>query len=378
MSTPSGPRILSIEGLGRLIDALKAQGYRVVGPTRRDSAIVYDDLESADQLPVGWRDVQAPGSYRLEERDDGAVFGFVVGSQSFKKYFQPPTERLFQLRRKEKGWDVIASDDSEPPVALFGARGCEIAAMGVQDRVLMQGPYPDPGYSRRRQGAFIVAVSCIEPAASCFCTSMGGGPRPRAGFDLALTELLPASGHGRHRFYVEVGTARGAELLDCCDSEPATDADRAATERVEKTAEASMSRRMDADGLQALLQNNLEHPRWDDVAERCLTCANCTLVCPTCFCTRTDDLTDLSGEQAERVRTWDSCFSLDYSHMHGGSARTSVKARYRQWLTHKLSTWFDQFGSSGCVGCGRCITWCPAGIDITAEVAAIRATSGKD
>ena len=125
--------------------------------------------------------------------------------------------------------------------------------------------------------------------------------------------------------------------------------------------------------IKELLYRNLEHPRWEDVARRCLSCTNCTLVCPTCFCTTVEDATDLSGGHAERRRRWDSCFSMDFSYIHGGYIRPSVKARYRQWMTHKLATWIDQFGTSGCVGCGRCITWCPVGIDITAEVKAIRA-----
>ncbi|MBF0393567.1 MAG: 4Fe-4S dicluster domain-containing protein, partial [Alphaproteobacteria bacterium] len=119
---------------------------------------------------------------------------------------------------------------------------------------------------------------------------------------------------------------------------------------------------------------NREHPRWDEVAKRCLTCGNCTMVCPTCFCTTVDDVTDLGGTRTERVRSWDSCFTLDFSYIHGGSVRNEGSSRYRQWITHKLSSWHDQFGSSGCVGCGRCITWCPVGIDITEEVGAIRAS----
>jgi Fe-S-cluster-containing hydrogenase component 2 len=117
---------------------------------------------------------------------------------------------------------------------------------------------------------------------------------------------------------------------------------------------------------------NLEHPRWDDVAERCLSCTNCTLVCPTCFCFAVEDVNSLDGERAERTQRWDSCFTLGHSMLHGaGSVRGDTRSRYRQWLTHKLSTWWDQFDESGCVGCGRCISWCPAGIDLTEEVAAI-------
>ena len=133
-----------------------------------------------------------------------------------------------------------------------------------------------------------------------------------------------------------------------------------------------MGRHLPTDGLRDLLYASAESPHWDDVAERCLACTNCTAVCPTCFCTSVEDVSDLSGDVDERHRVWDSCFSMEYSRLHGGAVRTSTGARYRQWVTHKLASWTDQFGMSGCVGCGRCITWCPAAIDLTAEVGALR------
>ena len=138
-----------------------------------------------------------------------------------------------------------------------------------------------------------------------------------------------------------------------------------------------MGRQLDTTGLPELLAANREHPRFAEVAGRCLTCGNCTSVCPTCFCTSVEDVNDLADGSAERWRVWDTCFSVDYSYIHGGSVRRSPEARYRQWLTHKFGTWVDQFGTSGCVGCGRCITWCPVGIDVTEELAAIRATEGE-
>ena len=125
-----------------------------------------------------------------------------------------------------------------------------------------------------------------------------------------------------------------------------------------------------------LLRRNLEHRAWSRVAERCLGCANCTMVCPTCFCATVEDTTDLSGAIAERRRKWDSCFTCEFSSIHGGSIRRSGAARYRQWMTHKLSSWWQQFETSGCVGCGRCIVWCPVGIDITEEAHAIAAGEG--
>jgi ferredoxin len=133
-------------------------------------------------------------------------------------------------------------------------------------------------------------------------------------------------------------------------------------------------RSLDTEGIRDLLFSNLEHPRWDEVASRCLSCTNCTLVCPTCFCSSVTEVADLSGDRVDRERQWASCFTLDHARIHGGSVRSTTASRYRQWLTHKLAGWIDQFGSSGCTGCGRCITWCPVGIDLTEEVAAIRAT----
>ena len=134
---------------------------------------------------------------------------------------------------------------------------------------------------------------------------------------------------------------------------------------------AGIQRPMPAAGVHVLLLRNLAHPRWKDVARRCLTCGNCTMVCPTCFCTTVEDASDLSGQRVSRSQRWDSCFDLQFTNLHGGSIRSSTQSRYRQWISHKLSTWHDQFGGSGCVGCGRCIVWCPVGIDITAEAMAL-------
>ncbi|MFB8830748.1 4Fe-4S dicluster domain-containing protein [Azotobacter sp. CWF10] len=250
-------------------------------------------------------------------------------------------------------------------------RACDLKAIAIQDRVFGEGDYRDTAYERRRHDAFIVALNCSEAGNTCFCVSMGSGPKAEGAFDLALTELLDER---RHEFLVEVGSAAGEAVLAGLPQRPALESDRAAAAAVVARTAGRMGRHLDTTGLQDLLQSNPEHPRWDEVAGRCLTCANCTMVCPTCFCTTAEDHSDLAGSSAERVRLWDSCFTLDFSYIHGGSVRQTDKGRYRQWMTHKLSTWFDQFGSSGCVGCGRCITWCPVGIDITEEVAAIRAT----
>ncbi len=360
------------DDIGRLIEALAHRGYTVYGPTVRDGAVVYDHIPSEKALPAGWTDEQAPGSYRLKHSDNRALFGYVIGPQSWKKYLHPAEVRLMSAARDNGKFRILNNETApQQPYAFLGVRACEIQAIAVQDRVLLEDKYRDPIYAERRQAAFIVAVQCTQAAKTCFCASMGSGPRARTGFDLALTEL---TGEGGHRFVVETGSERGAELMTEIHAAAATDGDLRQADAAMECAERQQVRRIDNTGIQELLSRNFEHPRWDDVARRCLACANCTMVCPTCFCTNFEDVTDVTGEHAERRRYWDSCFTLGFSYIHGGNIRNSAKARYRQWLTHKLGTWFDQFGSSGCVGCGRCITWCPVGIDLTEEVRAIRET----
>ncbi len=371
---PGESLVIELEGLARLVGVLGDRGFLVIGPTVRSGAIVYDVLESADDLPAGYTDVQEPGRYRLERRDDEARFGFAVGAQSWKRELLPPELQLWRAERGPDGAFAIAPDaPAPPPLAFIGVRSCELHAIQIQDRVLVGGAHADDDYEARRRDAFIVAVNCGEAGGTCFCVSMQTGPQVGAGHDLALTELLDEDGH---RFLVEVGSERGARIADELPARPAEPRDHEAAARAVAHAASQMGRSLDTEGLAELLQRNREHPRWEEVADRCLTCGNCTLVCPTCFCTTVEDVTDLAGGEAERQRQWDSCFSIDFSRMHGGAARVSAPSRYRQWMTHKLSTWWDQFDTSGCVGCGRCITWCPVGIDITEEAAAIRATDG--
>ncbi len=374
------PRTLDTAGLQALIDALAARRYTVIGPTVSGGAIVNAPIRTIDDLPRGWGDEQDAAHYRLRRRDDDAFFGFAAGAQSAKPVFFPTDELLWRGRRRRGEFTVepesdgsSASTAGQGPYAMLGVRSCDLNAIAIHDRVLTGRVQADAHYAARREDAFIVSVSCTDPGGTCFCASMGTGPRPEGGpharFDLSLTELLDG---GIHRFVVEVGSERGAEVLADISAPPAPIDDLAAADEVASSAASRMSRTLDTDGLKELLYASAESPRWDDVASRCLACTNCTMVCPTCFCTTVNDVADLTGDVAERHRVWDSCFDSDFSYIHGGTVRDSTKSRYRQWMTHKLGSWIDQFGTSGCVGCGRCITWCPAAIDITAEAAALR------
>jgi formate hydrogenlyase subunit 6/NADH:ubiquinone oxidoreductase subunit I len=361
--------ILERDGLAQLFEALVRRGYRLIGPTRRDGAIVYDEVTTVADLPAGWTDEQEAGRYRLRRRNDRAIFGYAVGPHSWKRFLHPPQVRLWRAEREATGFHIIEERDDPPPLAFIGVRPCEVAAIHIQDRIFLEGQFVDPHYAARRERAFIVAVNCQQPADTCFCASMKTGPRATSGYDLALTEII---NDGQHVFLIETGSPRGEEIVaELPVRLPSEDDERRAREISEATA-ARLKRQVNTDGLKDLLYRNTENARWDAVAERCLSCANCTLVCPTCFCATVEDVTDLTGESAERLRKWDSCFTMDFSYIHGGSVRASTRSRYRQWLTHKLASWWDQFGTSGCVGCGRCITWCPAAIDLTEEIRALR------
>lgn len=365
----SGCVVFSPPDIDVLVHALIRRGYQVVGPTIRDGAILYDHLLSAADLPKGWTDEQQGGKYRLKRRQDEALFGYVVGPHTWKKFLFPSANLLWKAQRTNGHFQIIPEEQKAAKFAFLGARACDLHAIQIQDKVFQEGPYTDAIYKSRRKDVFVVGVNCAQAGGTCFCDSVGTGPKVMSGYDLLLTEVLQ---DGRHYFVAQARGKLGSQILAEIPAQEASEAEIAAAHSVVEETRQHMGRNLQTNGLKELLYRNSEHPRWDAVAQRCLSCANCTLVCPTCFCSTVEDLTDLTGQEAQRVRKWDSCFTTDFSYLHGGSVRATPRAKYRQWMMHKLAYWLDQFGTSGCVGCGRCITWCPVGIDITEEARAIR------
>lgn len=353
--------------LNRLIGLLQEEQRRVIGPAVRDGTIVHQEIHHAGDLPVGWSDEHEAGHYRAIRRDHEELFGHVLGADSWKRYLLPPTLRIFAASREggpDQPFQVDGRRADPPRFAFLGVRACELAAIAVLDRVVGS-ELLDPYYRRTRDQAFVVSVNCTRPGGTCFCASLGTGPRCTRDFDLCLTEL-------DGELAVEVGTEAGATVFRKLQSRPATATERRLLALLLDRAAEHMGRRLETAGLPELLAAGAESPHWEEIARRCLACGNCTMVCPTCFCCNVHDGTDLACRKAERWRLWGSCFTLEFSYLGSTTVRTEGYSRYRHWMTHKLSSWHEQFGTSGCVGCGRCITWCPAGIDITAEAAVFR------
>ena len=360
----SGPWFLLRANLQVLIDELRSDGRRVIGPTVADGAIVLDEIRSVADLPEGWGDEQVAGQYRLKRRRDRRLFEYNVGPASWKRFTFPPVVPLSVGRKEGRAVTFEPSAIDPPKVAFLGVRGCELAALGIQDRVFLGGPYTDEDYRARRAAAFVIGVNCTTASSTCFCTSMGTGPEIRGGHDIVLTELDEG-------FLLRSGSVEGADLLARLPVK-AADAGQIfrAAQAVGKVA-AMVGDPLPTAGLHDRLLAQFDSPGWSEIAERCLMCANCSMVCPTCFCSSVVQRSDLDGHISTSERVWDFCFTASFARVAGGNFRNRPRDRYRQWLTHKFATWIDQFGTFGCVGCGRCIAWCPVGIDVRKELMAI-------
>jgi sulfhydrogenase subunit beta (sulfur reductase) len=354
---------LARSDLDALVQALRKSGRRVIGPTVRDGAIVLDEIESAAALPAGLRDDQSAGRYRLVERADDRVFGYTVGPTSWKRFTFPPN-LVISTSHRSGAFGFEQPETSAPELAFLGVRACEIAALGIQDRVFLGGQFTDEDFRARRKAALVVAVQCTTWSGTCFCSSMGTGPEVRSGYDILLTEIEDG-------FIVQSGSPAGAAIVTHLPTRRPTHAETGAAVDSVEAVRTAIGDPLPMAGVNERLKHQLDSPHWGVVAERCVECGNCTMVCPTCFCTSVAERSDMEGRVSATERSWDSCFDANFARVAGGDFRARPRDRYRQWLTHKFSSWVDQFGSFGCVGCGRCIAWCPVRIDVREELEAI-------
>lgn len=207
------------ESLQDILKILREMDYTLVGPTLGEAAIVYEEIDDVDDLPIGWTAEQEAGTYRLTERGDGAYFGYASGPHSWKKFLFPPELKMTTVERKNGGFTMMPIKRDVPQYAFIGVRPCDMHAIEVQDRVFLGEPYQEPSYKARRQRSFILAVNCTEPGGTCFCASMGTGPKIDSGFDLSLTELDDI-------FVVRVGSELGAHVMTTVEWRPAPSSSR--------------------------------------------------------------------------------------------------------------------------------------------------------
>lgn len=277
-----------------------------------------------------------------------------------RKFIYPPEQKLFKIDRDKNQIQTLITDDERNNI-IFGIHPCDMHAIFVLDKVFL-GEYKDLHYSKLRQETITVVLNCNKACDKGFCASMRTGPflKIAQDYDLQLTSM------GEY-YLVESGSERGRGLIEKVKNlKEATKQDFEDKIRQEEEAIDSFTKGIDTEGLAELLMRSLDHHIYKDIAEvRCLGCTNCTMVCPTCYCYNIEDHTSLDLKTTERRRHWDSCQELNFAGVHGGNFRSSRGARLRQFVTHKLSAWVEQYGCFGCVGCGRCMAWCPTGIDLT-------------
>jgi ferredoxin len=245
-------------------------------------------------------------------------------------------------------------------------RGCDLAA---HERLARARGERVPG--RLGQARFIVAVACAVPADTCFCAAMGTGPEPDGVYDVGLAELDDADGH---RFVAWARSSEGAERLRALELEPAPLDDLVAAAGELEASRTRQTRSIELEGLPGRLLA-ADDARWAEAASTCLACGSCTSVCPSCGCTEDREELGLDGTSSH-VRRWSSCFDPEFGYVHGGPLALSITERFRGFVTHKLATSTLEDGVADCVGCGRCVTWCPAGIDLPEVVRKVAPMEG--
>jgi sulfhydrogenase subunit beta (sulfur reductase) len=351
MSNKVSARIVKKEDIDAWVEDLRRE-YTVCAPVTTERITSFRDIESARDIDWDYTSTTLPPA----------------------KTINTPQETLLRFRKNGNGYRPEEVLPQVKKRVLLGVHPCDLHGILVLERTYL-GEKKDVHYAARRAGVLIVGLNCQNVRENCFCASVGTGPffgywmgqGPPQGCDVLLTDL-------GDRFLVETFGETGEQLLRNVEASPQTSDDVGEKLKREAAAQERFRKKLNTTDLPALLKRNARHPTWKITGNsRCLSCTNCNMVCPTCFCYDIWEKSTLDLSVIERIRRWDSCQDERFAEVHGGNFRSTREARLRQFVSHKLSYWVEQFGCFGCVGCGRCISWCPTGIDLTEIAAEIRA-----
>ncbi|MBT4835845.1 MAG: 4Fe-4S dicluster domain-containing protein [Methylococcales bacterium] len=351
------PLFLPRARLNDLFQSLLDHGYRIMAPVVRDDSILYQQINSADALPHGIIDDRHNGSYQIAQAKTPRCFAWSNPQQSLKSFVFSPVEILWKSFYKDNELVFQAIKAEAQPTVIFGVKGCDIAGLQLLDQHFYHKKTPDTHYQQRRDNLILFGINCFRSGSQCFCTNTGDGPNISSPSDCIMSEL--DEGYIIHHVNSPL-----TEIIDTLQLKLATTA-----QQQQATYESSQAALSQQQKLPEITANSVfeqwSHPVWNDIADTCLGCGNCTTVCPSCFCHQESSDVSIDLTESSQTRSWDSCFTTQHSYLHGFYIRPERSQRYRQWLSHKFSGWQSQFGRIGCTGCGRCATYCPVGIDPT-------------
>jgi sulfhydrogenase subunit beta (sulfur reductase) len=302
-------------------------------------------------------------AYRKIESPEEASLASHNTQKSAKEAFFPQSEVMFRYEKEGNRTQVTSTEEVNRPRLILASRPCDIQAFSMLDQVFSAKEYTDVYFLKKREKTTIVGFACNDPLSTCFCTSTGGGPFTREGSDIFLVDLGDT-------YLVEFLTEKGKALSQNEFLREASEGDVARAKKLEEEASKRMTVPVHLDGIETKLEQMLENPFWDRIHEKCLGCGACTFLCPTCHCFDISD--EASQKGGQRVRNWDTClFSLYSMETSGHNPRPSGRERTRQRLMHKFNYFPKNFQKIACVGCGRCILYCPVNFDIRQAIAEI-------
>ena len=303
-------------------------------------------------------------AYKKIDQPEEVDLSHSNSQKAAKEVFFPQSEVMLQCEKTEKLNRVTSVEEVRRERILLGARPCDLQAISILDPVFMGKEYTDVYYLKKRETTLIIGFACDQPRSTCFCSSVGGGPFIRTGSDLFFIDLGDA-------YLIEFITKKGGALRDNRLLKEADAKDLSLAHGIEKKAREKLNSYLPVEGIEKSLDRIMEGPFWDRIHEKCIGCGVCTFLCPTCHCFDIAD--EAVNNKGRRVRNWDSCLFPLYSlETSGHNPRPTGRERTRQRLMHKFNYYPKNFGRIACVGCGRCIAYCPVNFDIREAIEEIK------